>query len=762
MKLGFQKLTDKLQYTILIFYNPGKEIVILAGYSHMAIASAMKELRILRDDLSRLQGRKYLATSHSDLEVQPLTSRTSMLNSSSTHHSCSCDASRVFSIKPKENRKLVRLWFHSILPALPQILDQPLGGTYTASLVRRGQIDISAQPCIQIESPRIPSAIAQSIIKDSLNLILNKEGHPPVDIRFAQGKVSKLNGSEEQDDDNAAVQRLRFNHVRPYSKPRMGSSLGLLCSKRIFATLGGFVLLDGIKYMLTSEHFVKESQKPTNNDSKDEDFETLTSPSRYDLEEMENCLKQTKRDADFEINTLTQRRFGNNDISEATLNDPNELTPEIREARRKGYNATNLLLQITRQPTDYAIGTAFKHSNEPRTTVMPKPLAELLHLETDTLTHSMDWSLCKVNDQSCENRHKYRSNQEAMADDYIEEREHAYQPGEICHETCDPESDVAVYYVGRGSDHRSGAVNIPMLVSIESSTTYEWAIISSDGQHVPYPDVAGDSGAWVIRKNGNKVMGQIILHGNGQVLFTPINVLLADLQDHCGTEASLPPRSTDSGRLAIGTPARQLCSIPREPRTFTYKFLSKSPMASASRPEVSLSGIGIPQTESLDFSGRSASSHDVDDSQCSLLNLAKSQESSLITAGSLEKSPEKVCTDDQNTQAGAEELPVDSPRSTLSEPTGSWNPYLQLELAEPGKKLTGPLAPDASKPGPHIPSHEMSTARARTWPVELKRRAVRREGVFGASRHTKSGDYDAALKIFSSLGMYAFHPDDYY
>ena len=169
------------------------------------------------------------------------------------------------------------------------------------------------------------------------------------------------------------------------------------------------------------------------------------------------------------------------------------------------------------------------------------------------LKHHMDWSLCELKSEIGENRHKYRSHQAAMADDYIDEINHANQPGEICHETCEADSGIDVYYVGQGSHHRSGVVNIPILVSIDSSITHEWAIMSSEGEDIEYPHVAGDSGAWVIRQNWNKLVGQVHSHSTGQVLFTPIDVIFADLQKHCGVQASLPPSSGFKGSCDCGS-----------------------------------------------------------------------------------------------------------------------------------------------------------------------------------------------------------------
>ena len=262
----------------------------------------MLTLKYLLENVSMHWGEKYLLTSHPGIESEPSNSHAYTLHSSNTRSCSSSERARVFPIRPKDHRQLVTIWLKYNLPALPTILSPILGGTYTASLVRRGHFDIRAQPCIQIESPCIPGLDAQDIIKDSLRDIFNKDEHQPIQVRFVRGSARKLNGGVEEEDDaageSADFQRLRFNFIRPYSRPGMGASLGLLCSRKIVGTLGGYILVDGQKYVLTSDHFVTESQEPANSDSNYADLDTLTSPSSYDLKRLENCLKQNKRDSD--------------------------------------------------------------------------------------------------------------------------------------------------------------------------------------------------------------------------------------------------------------------------------------------------------------------------------------------------------------------------------------------------------------------------------------------------------------------------------
>ena len=566
-----------------ITYNPKKETVTLRGSSKEAVEQMMKVLQKWLTAYSEHRGRNYLKKTLSYPQSEPSKHPACTLRSSNERISGFSEQQRTFPIKANENRRLVAVWFKHILPALPKILSPRLGGTYASSLVRQGQVDIRAEPCIEIESPCIPGAKARRIISDLLNDVCAKANHEPLRIRFRQGRVKKLSrgGKDEEDEDIAqedeANQRLRFNMIRPYSKARMGASLGLLHSKRISATLGGYVHIDGDKYMLTSDHFITESQKRENNDG-DEDLESLISPSRSDLSWQENSLKQVLRDSGSELERQVQRIHGDRDVLIGDLCYQLDVAPEATSTMAM-ENINLLLDQVTKAPDEYTVGSVFRRSQGPRAAPAPQSIADILRLENgQDWLHHMDWSLCKLREGSedvCENRHKYRSDSDARSDDYIEEQDQKYQPGDICCQTCSVKSGDEVYYVGQGSGYRSGTVDLPCLVSRESVETYDWGITNADGLRLPLFDVEGDSGAWVIRRQGNQVMGQVHSFSSGRVLFTPIDIIFDDISKACGVDVSLPPHSLDQ---TPGPEVFSLCSTsprPARPLKFLLKDLPK-------------------------------------------------------------------------------------------------------------------------------------------------------------------------------------------
>ncbi|KAL8818267.1 MAG: hypothetical protein Q9191_007980, partial [Dirinaria sp. TL-2023a] len=289
-----------------VAYNLNKEAITLTGYSPEAIEQARQFLQKLLVACSEHWVSNPLKNSSCDLQHEPPRSREDTLSSSRQYCDGITKSEKIFPIKPKDHRRLVGVWFKHILPALPEVLTQRVGETYTASLVRRGEIDIRAKPCIEIESPCVPALKNQKIIKEKLDDICARGNYQEsIRVHFSQGSVRQLIGGGEKDDDNNAQddednQRFQFNMTRPYSKPRMGASLGLLCSHKIIGTLGGYVYVDGEKYMLTSEHFVARSQELENRHPEyrngDQDLETLISPSRFDLTWIHGNLQQTLRD----------------------------------------------------------------------------------------------------------------------------------------------------------------------------------------------------------------------------------------------------------------------------------------------------------------------------------------------------------------------------------------------------------------------------------------------------------------------------------
>ena len=706
-----------------ITYNPKKEKIRLTGALN-TVNIAMNSLHNLLKKVSMRYGRKYLATSYSGIEPEASTSRVHTFDNSSICTNCNLRKTRVFPIRAKEDRDMIGVWFEFILPILPRILEQPLGGTYSASLVRRGYLKATAKPCIQIESPWVPKREVQELIQDSLREICNEKCLETILFRFIQGSVKKLNGGEEGSNEGSGVSpdvlHRRYNIFRPSSKPAMGSSIGLLCCKKISGTLGGYIILGGDKFVLTSDHFVEESQMPANRDS--DDKETITSPSRYDLRQMEGNMFQTKRDLESEI-ASHMKTLGDKQISEQDLSGTDPLSLQLRETQKKVEDVMKCLDQIKKPASEFSIGKVKHRSQEPRTVAIPRHLMRTSQLERgrQTLKHLMDWSLSKVDSGSGENRHKYRSNEDAAADNYIEEKDHADHPGELCHETCDPEIDAAVYYVGQGSNHRTGLVNVPVFVNWRNGdATQEWAIVSPKGEDLQSSDVRGDSGAWVIRQNDNKLMGQILAHDSGQLLFTPIKAIFDDIEHHTELAASLPRCCPDVGQNSASIYPTLLSAKPGSPLIQAYDFMKRPLDASITCPDKQ------PVAGTLELSPWGACPADTNEHGEQLCDLLRDSQS---TPPSLTDSPQSPGTPDFLRSPGSlkgiqpqfgKAENKKPPSNTLIE---SEIPYWSLDEQDENQTSF--------------------TARTSTWPIDRKRKVVRMQRETRLAPKPQSQDYFA-------------------
>ena len=729
----------------------------------------MTQLELLVENFSKYQGREYLMTS------QPSTSRAFTPDTSTPCSKTVQESPRIFPLRPKEDNALIQIWFKFILPALPQILSESLGGTYAASLVLRGRNGAVAEPCIQVGCRCLPRLPNQKIIKNSISEVCRKNGHGPISMHFTEGRVRKLNGVEGEDDDNskgiADHQRLELNYGRPYSKPGMGASVGLLCSKKVSATLGGCVLIDGDKFLLTSDHFVSTSREQVDRDYNSSDFRTLTSPSPCDLNRIKNNLKQTMLDLNNEINLLMRSIFGDRDLSEDFFSESNISSPDLRDMIRRKSDITSLLDQVRKEPSEYAVGTVKKVSSERKSEALPRCLAEKVGLQTGQLTimHQMDWALVMTNiktAQTCENRHKYRSDQDAMQDDYIDEKDHISQPGDVCHETCAVEPGLSVHYVGQKSRHRSGKVHIPTLVSHNHSVTHEWGISAADGHQIPYSDVAGDSGPWVILEDGNRLMGQVHSYGFGRVYFTPIDVVFADIRDVCGSDVCLPPCPSDLREIACPTPVDPLCSILQTPLVESYKYLKPAPVASATPLEESPATTGLSEKmprESLSKTNSPSDDENADfkaslDPRCdSPRSLPVDSPQYSVTTPD---NPKSLCSSGDvgmiDEQLATEEVPSENLTTMVGESAMSEIPDLSLD--EQGKNK--PRVPNSyafqlkSQP----PSQINSNIYSRTWPVSYVDRVTRARLGSRPPQLRKSRDHAVFFLARSVLDSFARLP----
>ena len=540
-------------------------------------------LQNMLNEFSSDLGLQYLVATRSDMDGR-LVIKDRISSTLNTRNDGTDDQLKTFAIKPKDDRLLLRIWLEFVLPSLPQILVSGIGNTYAASLVHYGRSELDKQPCIQIECPHIPDEAGRKTIGNTLTKIFEANSFDqPIKVRFFKGRPRKLSGEIDIPDEVASSsaieeQNMRYNLNRPFSKLRMGASLGLLCSETLSGTLGGFVSLNCQTYFLTSDHLVPNPSNSVSKKEMDADHDAITSPSMSDLLLMEEHFKQKLRDSRGEVNRLMEAEYGDRDISDICLSNLAYLPILLREAIERQKRIESLLTQVGRPRHEYKIGSAFKHSIEPRRAPYPPALADTLGLKNKFFIHFMDWCLCKMSNETAENRHKYQSIEDAKKDPYTEEADFVDPPGEVCYDICDVEPGVAVYYVGQGSGRREGRVNsAPISMCCGGEATHDWSIIGSETPLLVYENVEGDSGAWVFRQRDDKLMGQVHGLGTGQVLFTPIKVIFDDVEALYGFDISLPPPPSNLAPVPVQAYSTPLCAIRDEDSLNPYNLVAALP-----------------------------------------------------------------------------------------------------------------------------------------------------------------------------------------
>ena len=613
---------------------------------------------------------------------------TCSLNDKGTSYNASSEKTKVYPVIPSTNRPLIQIWFNCLLPALPDFLSPILGGDYTAVLVRRGENDYDAKPWIQIESPRIPDLTSRKFVQAWMDNKCKDEDHVTIPVRFTEGSLHHLSGNEEYelgesfDEEENKNHHVKFSCTRPSSKPAMGASLGHLCSEKVSATLGGYVLIGDEKLMLTADHFIN-----TSHDKADRGLgkvDELTSPSRADLKLMRLELIQDQRNLD-------TKKKSNYDLAD-DRGDQDRPTAKQAEMLVRDKSIESLLEQVTKPPREFVIGSVRWSKSEPRTASIPKSLANMVNQGipnrgTPELTYQMDWALCELSNKNGENRHKYRSRDDAMSDDYLDDSIISSNPGEFCHTICDAEANRAVYCVGQGSLHRSGRVNLPMLVSKDFCVTHAWNILDSE-QRIHQVKPKGDSGAWVISKNNNSVMGQIYAATkHGAILFTPIKVIFDELEENCHRKISLPP-PLDPGPPSV--PTIPLCSVTErpQPRQIRFQlprtmppFCSKTPVPLTAFPKNVHDGVSSQRsyqsyTETCCDSGSSSLSCGSPSSPPSLMDNSESPRTSIEFPNS---SGQGALLHDINGQAEREAHPLENDEDIVGKIDECKVPYLSLD-----------------------------------------------------------------------------------
>ena len=455
---------------------------------------------------------------------------------------------KVFAIRAREDKAVVSLWEENILPALSDILSDNRCEDYTAALLRRGLSQEQAEPFIQIQSPWPPSREVKKTVRSLVYETYCHLTQYEISVRFSKGELELLvDNNSDDDSDDGQDETVDFPYYKRWqTRPGMGASIGPLTgpeNKKVSATLGGYILVDGNPYMLTIKHFIPEEPKTI-----------VTSPSLTDVKYVRGLLLRSRQDIAVEIDI--NLNSGDQDMTINNFED----SLSLEDQKNRGFLVSlDMLLKEVHSDRDYTLGNVFRRS-EPHTGP-PSGSGSLRSASvftTDELI--MDWALCNVtHDRLGENRHRYRHDQDPGHSESSSQEDTG--AGDLCTETGDLKCDTKVHYVGRKSGKRFGTINgTRTLVTQERKSTYEWSIFN-DGEKLKKEDVEGDSGAWVLDSQ-NRLVAQLYGFCGGLLLCTPIKKIFTDIKVTLGaTTISLPPERPND------QPFHRICEVqPDKPK----------------------------------------------------------------------------------------------------------------------------------------------------------------------------------------------------
>jgi len=277
------------------------------------------------------------------------------------------------------------------------------------------------------------------------------------------------------------------------------------------------------------------------------------------VSELTEILQQTIRDLEARFENKAKEDFPSGNITVEDL--PRIESLKVLEGDIIRYD--EYLRDLGRKPRDFLLGEIHR-----RCVPQLRTATDLYRLDQESIpmAHRMDWSISTVRyGRRGENRHRHNLCTESGTVDLLSENLHPLGAGILCQETCDVEPNALVHYVGQGSGRQSGQISAaPVHVTWDGVSTSEWAMVVPPDQQQKGETYFGDSGAWVIRDSDNALVGLLWGWINGNLIFTPIKDVFADIRETLNaTEVCLPKPSTPPyPRVVAGSAmATQICRI---------------------------------------------------------------------------------------------------------------------------------------------------------------------------------------------------------
>lgn len=445
------------------------------------------------------------------------------------HRARGSDSAKVFPIRKTEDSEVISLWERYIVPALFNILDESVGGDYTASLVRAGDSPDSANPVIHIESPQLPGRATLVDIREQLDKACGRSlQEAGIEVRFFEGSLVLLAGGTESNSEPAEELRRTLPYFTRFQKHAcMSASISLICTATEFATLGCYLNVNGEKHILTVDHFISKSYESRVTDHQN-DADTLTSPAIAKVNRIVKELQQLEKNLAAELS------------AEISQNFPDGMQPEDLENSKQIFDIWKKLDEVQtwlqehrKDIADFKIGRLSFRCEEGALAPMISSHSMVNSNTSGSLAaidvgHRLDWALFRVDpadSRQGRNRYRYLNNNFHPEGDKIDEGE-----GDICQQTRVVKGGESVRFVGAGIGPHDGVVNGALqVVSHEGHKTLEHHIIMGAEYAKPACEYAGASGAVVLNIADNTIIG--LLWGcSKSPIFTPIHTVFADIR----------------------------------------------------------------------------------------------------------------------------------------------------------------------------------------------------------------------------------------
>jgi len=456
---------------------------------------------------------------------------------------------RAFVLHENGDDDLIKAWHDAVLPALDELLSSTSDPNVVVTLQREGPNEVESQAVIRICSSISMSEVDKARLKVSLISLLPERLRSSCRVEFSRGSIRRSGSATRtvahgQYHPPICVARNR----RWFRKPTMGASIGRRESQDDTATLGGYVLVDGITHILTVHHLFEEEGKSVyDNGRLRESQYQITQPSEQDI-----------RDINAEILSLRDR-IGLLEAEQATLL---EWMAQLKELEK-------LQATIPGDERLWRFGEVIASSGYRNRVPRKAPNAQSPLGLGSGVPIEMDWGLCSVpEDRTGLNEIDVPEpcpQTSASSSPLPTERtqRNASTQDKQCTRTCEPAGGVVVHSLGRTSHYQIGVVS-PCGAYIRQNiasggfrSSVEWNVMRHARKSLAEwseggMGVDGDSGSWIVREDNNDVMG--MLWGRIQnddvadpiTLFTPIQDVFDDIIDTIGPKSLCLPQEVQA------------------------------------------------------------------------------------------------------------------------------------------------------------------------------------------------------------------------